>query len=150
MQCARRSWLTAICAASSSSESNDTLGVRRSRKRRTEVATKFLGEIDRDTRVHSALAIEELSLVVQWHESPVPDVGVNVESPAAIAPESDELLRAHVISRRSERHDKALAAQGVEKLTSIRVIVGTPDQRALTRWGGTAACSIFRPVAPAE
>ena len=58
--------------------------------------------------MHAALAIEELSLLIHRHQRPMPDVRVQVETAAAVAPESDEAFRRDVVSRQCERNDEAL------------------------------------------
>ena len=56
-------------------------------QRRTQIAAEFGDEVDRDAGVHTALAVEELGLIIERHNRAVPDVGVQVERTAPVAPE---------------------------------------------------------------
>src|SRR5258708_15777183 len=98
----------------------------------------------------ATLAVEEFRMVVERHDGAVPDVRVDVEPAAAVAPKGHELLRTDVVSRQGKRHDKALAIQRVKELAAIRVIVGAPDQDALAQRTGATCCGLFRPRAPTE
>src|SRR4029077_18260005 len=80
----------------------------------------------------------------------VPDVRMDVQAAVTIAPEGDEALRGHVVPRQCERHDEALAVQGIEELTAVGVIVGAPDECTLTSLATAVGARFFRPVAPAE
>ena len=103
-------------------------------QRRTEIAAKFLGKIDRYAGVGSTLPVEKLSLVVERHDGTVPNVGMDIVAAAAVALEGDELLRRHMVARQGKRNDEALSVQRVKKLTAIEVVIGAPNQRALTRF----------------
>jgi hypothetical protein len=46
-----------------------------------------------------ALPVEEALAVCDWKDTVVPDTGMNVQAPAAIAPKRDHLLRCEVITR---------------------------------------------------
>src|SRR5271165_536504 len=118
--------------------------------RHRKVAAKFLCEIDRYTSMDAALAIQELRMVVERHDRAVPDVRMDIEPAAAVTPERDEPFRCHIVPRHGKRHDETLAMQRIEQLASIWMIIGAPDQRAMTRFRRAAGCRLFRPVAPAE
>ena len=79
-----------------------------------EVAAKFLREIDRYTSMNTALAIQELRMLVEGYDRPVPDVGVDVEPAAAVTPEGKEPVRGHIVPRHGKRHDEALGVQRAE------------------------------------
>jgi hypothetical protein len=98
----------------------------------------------------AALAIEEVRMVVKRHDRTVPDVGMDVEPTAPVAPKCPEMLRSHIVPRQCQRHDKTLTVQRVKQLAAIGVIIGSPDQRALTRCARSLTRRLFRPVAPAE
>ena len=98
----------------------------------------------------AALAIEELCMVVKRHDRTVPDIGMDIEPTAPVAPKRPEILRFHIVPRQCQRHDKTLAVQRIKQLAAIGVIIGPPDQRALTRSAWSLTRRLFRPVAPAE
>src|ERR1700747_2589322 len=76
------------------------LGARPS-QRHGEVAAEFLCEIDRYARMHTALSVQKLGMLVERHDRPVPNVWMNIEPAAAVTPERDELLWRHIVARRS-------------------------------------------------
>ena len=47
----------------------------------------------------ATLAVEELGLVLQWHYRPVPNVWMQIKATIAVAPESDESIRRHIVPR---------------------------------------------------
>src|ERR1035437_1256778 len=98
-----------------------------------KIAAELFDEIDRDAGMHAALTVEELGLLVQGHDRPVPYVGMQVQAAAAVAPESHELFRRHIVSRRRQRNDEALPVEGIEELATVRMIVRAPDQGALAQ-----------------
>src|SRR5260370_19942882 len=118
--------------------------------RRCEIAAELFDEIDRDAGVDAALAVEKLGLLVQRHDRPVPHVGMQVQAAVALAPVSHELLRRHIVSRQRQRNDETLPVEGIEQLTTVRVIVRAPDQGAFAQSVAGTRRSLFRPVAPAE
>src|SRR5260370_42669081 len=120
------------------------------RSRRGEVAAEFLDEVHGDAGVDAALAVEERRAVVVGHDRPMPDVRMDIESTAAVAPEADEPLRAHIVARERQRHQEGRAAQGIEELAAVGVITGAPDERALARLRLTPRRRFPRPRAPAE
>src|SRR5215469_8680793 len=118
--------------------------------RHRQVAAELLDKIHRYTGVDPALAIQELGVVVERHDRPVPDVRMDVETAAAVTPESDELLGCHIVAGQRQRHHKTLAMQRVEKLTAVGMVIGTPHQRLLPRFCRAVGRCLFRPVAPGE
>src|SRR6516162_1717769 len=114
------------------------------------IAAEFLREIDGDAGADAALAIEELGMVVKRHDRAVPDVGMNIESAAPVAPKCPEMLRSHIVARQCQRHDETLTVQRIKQLAAIGVIIGPPDQRAVTRSARSLTRRLFRPVAPAK
>ena len=110
-----------------------------------EVAAEFLCEIDRYTGVDTALAVQELGMVVERHDRAVPDVRMDVEPAAAVTPERDELLRCHIVPRQGERHDETLAMQRIEQLAAIGMVIGAPDQRLLPQFCRAVGGRLFRP-----
>src|SRR6202023_3314294 len=125
------------------------LPIRRSQWHR-EVAAKLFCEIDRYTGVHTALSVQELGMVIERHDRPMPNAWMNIKTAAAVTPERNELLRCHVVPRQSERHDKTLAMQRIEQLTAIGMVIGAPDQRLLPPFRGAVGGRLFRPIAPGE
>src|SRR5579863_6428111 len=123
---------------------------RRPPHRRREIAAELFDEIDRDAGMNTALTVEELRLLVQRHDRPVPYVGVEVEAAAAVAPESHELFRSYIVSRRRQRNDETLSVERIEELTAVRMVVRAPDQGALAQSVAGTRRGLFRPVAPAE
>jgi hypothetical protein len=119
-------------------------------ERSDEVAAEFLGEIDRDAGMDAALPVEEPSFVVERDDGAVPNVRMNVEATAAVAPERDELFRCHVIARQGQRNDKALFMKRIEQLAAVGMVIGAPDQRLPPRPARALGCGFFRPIAPAE
>src|ERR1700719_30637 len=101
--------------------------------RHREVAAEFLCEVDRDTGVYTALAVQELGMIVKRHDRPVPNVRMDIKPATAVTPERDEPLRCHIVPRQCERHDKTLAVQRIEELAAIGMVIGAPDQRLLPR-----------------
>ena len=87
--------------------------------RHREVAAEFLYEIDRYAGVDTSLSVEELGMVVEWHDRSVPNVWMNIKPAAAVAPERDELVWCHIVPRQGERHDKTLAMQRIEQLAAV-------------------------------
>ena len=55
--------------------------------RHGEIAAELLGEVDRDTGMDAALAVEELGMVVDRDYGTVPDIWMDVEPALAVAPE---------------------------------------------------------------
>src|SRR5882762_11644031 len=76
---------------------------RRPPHRRREIAAELFDEIDRNAGMNSALTVEEPGLLVQRHDRPVPYVGVQIQAAAALAPDSHELFRSDIVSRRRQR-----------------------------------------------
>ena len=68
----------------------------------------------------------------------MPNVRVDVEAAAAVAPEGDEPLRRHVVAGQRQGNDEGLPLQGIEQLPAIGVIVGPPDERAFAGRGAIA------------
>src|SRR5450631_3326270 len=95
--------------------------------RRLEQASEFACEIDRDARVHRALLVEEALRAAEAENAFVPDVGVDVESLAAIEAEADEALRCHVVARQRQRHVERPAIERKEKLPAVRMVVRVPQ-----------------------
>src|SRR5690348_2675833 len=87
--------------------------------RHPEVAAEFSSEIDRYTGLDPALSVQQLGMVVERDDRPVPDVRMDIEPAAAITPERNELLWPHIVPRQGERHDKTLAMQRIEQLTAV-------------------------------
>src|SRR6516162_3681036 len=114
------------------------------------IAAEFLREIDGDAGADAALAIEELGMVVKRHDRAVPDVGMNIESAAPVAPKCPEMLWSHIVARQCQRHDETLTVQRIKQLAAIGVIIGPPYQRAVTRSARSLNRRLFRPVAPAK
>src|SRR5215831_17911265 len=100
--------------------------------------------------MHAPLAIEELCLVIERHDRSVPDVRVEIERAATVAPEGNEFLRRHIITGQGERNDEALAPEGMEQLAAVGVVIGAPDERAFPLFLAALARRFLRPVAPAE
>src|ERR1700730_15695124 len=67
--------------------------------RHREVAAELFCEIDRYTGVHTALAIQQLRMVIERHDRPMPSAWMNIKPAAAVTPERNELLRCHVVPR---------------------------------------------------
>jgi hypothetical protein len=57
-------------------------------------------------------------------------IGVDVEPPAAIAVERDEVLRLDVIARLCQRYHERLSPQRVHQLPTVRMIIGPPNETA--------------------
>src|SRR3954470_20791575 len=125
------------------------LGARPSHRHR-EVAAEFLWEIDRYAGVNTALSVQELGVIVERYDRPVPDMRMNIEPPAAVTPERDELVWCHIVPRQGERHDETLAMQRIEHLAAVGMVIGAPDQRLLPLFCRSVAGRLFRPVAPGE
>src|SRR6516162_440799 len=98
----------------------------------------------------TALAVEQLSMVVDRDDGAAPDIGMDIEPALAVAPEGGELVGRYIVSRERERHHKALAMQRVEELTAVGMIVRPPDESALARHGHTVGSRLFGPSAPGE
>ena len=96
-------------------------------QRRDEVAAELFGKIDGNAGMDSALTVEEFRLVIQWHDRPVPNVRMEIESTIAVAPEADELIGRHIVPGQSERYHEAIAIERIEKLAAVRVIISAPD-----------------------
>src|ERR1700738_385555 len=129
--------------------SRPALPIRRSPRHR-ELASELFCEIDRYTGVHTALSVQELGMVIERHDRPMPNAWMNIKPAAAVTPERNELIRCHVVPRQSERHDKTLAMQRIEQLAAIGMVIGTPDQRLLPLFRGAVGGRLFRPIAPGE
>src|ERR1700730_2613589 len=123
---------------------------RRPAHRRRQIAAELFDEIDRNTGMDAALTVQEFGLLLQRYHRSVPHIGVQVQTAAALAPESHEFFRRHIVSRQRQRNDEALPVEGIEQLTAVRVIVRTPDQGAFPHSVAGARCGLFRPIAPAE
>src|SRR5271155_5280319 len=82
--------------------------------RHREVAAEFLCEIDRYTGVDPTLPVQELGMVVERHDRPVPNVWMYIKATTAVTPERDKLLWRHIVPRQGERHDETLAVQRIE------------------------------------
>src|SRR3984957_15775294 len=123
---------------------------RRPAHRRREIAAELFDEIDRDPGMHPALTVEELRLIVERHDRPMPYVRMQVQTAAAVAPESHELIRRYIVSRRCQRYDETLPVEGIKELTAVRVIVRAPDQGTLAQSVAGARGTLFRPVTPAK
>src|ERR1700738_3781132 len=78
--------------------SRPALPIRRSPRHR-EVAAELFCEIDRYTGVHTALSVQELGMVIERHDRPMPNAWMNIKPAAAVTPERNELLRCHVVPR---------------------------------------------------
>ena len=52
--------------------------------RHREVAAEFLCKIDRDTGVDPALSVQQLGMVVERHDRPVPNIRMNIKPTAAV------------------------------------------------------------------
>ena len=100
--------------------------------------------------MHTALSVQELGMVIERHDRPMPNAWMNIKPAAAVTPERNELLRCHVVPRQSERHDKTLAMQRIEQLAAIGMVIGAPDQRLLPLFRGAVGGRLFRPIAPGE
>src|SRR5690242_20382172 len=98
----------------------------------------------------AALAVEEFPMVRMGHDSAMPDIGMDVEAGAPIAPEADELLRSHVVSGQRQGHQEALAVERIEELPAIGMVVRPPDQGLLALAHRAAGRGLLGPVAPAE
>src|SRR5215469_8202595 len=98
----------------------------------------------------ATLAVEEFRMILMGHDGAMPDVGMDVEAPAAVTPEAGELLRRHVIARQRQGHQEALAVQGIEQLPAIGMVIGPPDEGLLPLATRAAGGGLLRPVAPAE
>jgi len=113
--------------------------------RHPEVAAEFLCEIDRYSRVDSALSVQEFGLVVERHDRAVPNIWMNIKPAAAVTPERDELLWCHIVPRQGERHDETLVMQRIEQLAAIGMVIGAPDQRLLPQFCRAVGGRLFRP-----
>src|SRR5215469_636414 len=98
----------------------------------------------------TALAVEEFRMVGMGHDGAMPDVGMDIETGAPVAPEADELLRRHIVAGQRQRHEEALAVKRVEELPAIGMVVRPPDQGLLALAGRAAGGGLLGPVAPAE
>src|SRR5579862_6146517 len=96
------------------------------------------------------LSIEKARRIGVRNDGAVPDVGMQVESAAAVTPEGPELLRANVVPWQRQRYDEALPVEWIEELPAVGMIVRTPDERAFACRGGTCRARFLRPLAPAE
>ena len=93
--------------------------------RHREVAAEFPCEIDRDTGVYTALAVQELGTVVKRHDRSMPNVWMDIKAAAALTPERDELLWRHIVPRQCEWHDKTLAMQRIEAVSYTHLTLPT-------------------------
>src|SRR5215472_9462958 len=96
------------------------------------------------------LAVEEFRVILMGHDGAMPDIRLDVEAPAAVAPEAGELLRCHVVARECQGDQEALAAQGKEQLPAIGMVIGPPDEGLLPLATRAAGGGLLRPVAPPE
>src|SRR6516162_8699716 len=100
--------------------------------------------------MNPALPVEKFRVILMRHDGAMPDIRVDVEAPAAVAPEAGELLRRHVIAGQRQGHQEALAVQGKEQLPAIGMVIGPPDEGLLPLASRAAGGGLLRPVAPAE
>src|SRR5262249_2636473 len=84
------------------------------------------------------------------HDRPVPDIRMDVKPAATVTPEHDEPFRRHVVARQRQRHDKALAMHRVEQLSTVRMVIGAPDERASAGPGRAVRGGLVGPGAPAK
>jgi len=92
-------------------------------------AVEFPGKIDRDPRVHGPLLVEKTLFSLERENSFMPDVGMDVEALTSVTEESDEILGMDIVSRKGEWAKKGVFIQGEKKLTSVRMIIGVPEQK---------------------
>ena len=83
----------------------------------------------------AALSVEELGLIVQRYDRPVPNIRMQVQAASPFAPESQKLFRCYIVPRQRQRNDETLPGERIEELATVRVIVCAPDQGALARSG---------------
>ena len=92
-------------------------------------AVEFPRKIDRDPRVHGSLLVEKTLFALEGENSFMPDVGMDVETLAPVAEESDEILGLDIVSWKGEGAEKGVFIQREKKLTPIRMIIGVPEQK---------------------
>ena len=83
--------------------------------------------------MHCPLAVKEPLRRTQGEHTFVPDVGMNVEAPAAIETQAYEVLRLDVVSRQRYRYHEWCVIEWEEQLPTVRMVVGMPQQDARRR-----------------
>ena len=84
--------------------------------RHCQIAAELLDEIDRDAGMDAPLPVEELGLIVQRYDRPMPNIGMQVQAASPFAPESQKLFRCYIVSRQRQRNDETLSGKWIEEL----------------------------------
>ena len=73
------------------------------------------------------LAIKKFGLIVERYDCTVPNIRMQIKTPAAVAPKSDEVIRRYIVSGKGERYNETLAVERVKELASVGMVVGAPN-----------------------
>ena len=109
----------------------------------TQQAAKFPREIHRYPGVHRALLVKEALGSRESEYALVPNIGVDVQSMAAVKAKTDEILGSNIVARQCEGHHEWPTLQREEQLAPVGVVIGMPQQHAM-RIAVVAWIGIFR------
>src|SRR6266403_3374580 len=108
-------------------EPEDRRSLVRFAQRHREQAAELPRKVAADPGMNFSLPVEEARRLAQREDAFMPDVGVDADTEAAIAIESDEIIGLHVVAGQGQWDHEGHAVQGIEHLSTIRMVVHMPD-----------------------
>ena len=76
--------------------------------------------------MHASLPIEEPLGILDGKNALMPDIRVNIETPAAVAPECHDPSGVDIVTGQRDRDDKGFPVDRMEELTAVRMTGTSP------------------------